>query len=62
MNTFQKIMLPIVIIAIILGTILTWGSIMSVILVSSLLMFGPIYLFNKTMNNDEPSDFQDDDP
>jgi hypothetical protein len=40
--------------------IVTWGSVASIIFTMGLIMIGPIYLFNRFINNDEGSDFTED--
>lgn len=61
MSKLQKILFPIVILAIIVLIILTWGSIASGAFALALVMSGPVYLFNRFINVDRENDFQSDD-
>jgi len=61
MKTWQKILFPIVLVGIVALIILTWGSIASIIFAAALFMALPVWLFNRTLNNDEwIEDFRDD--
>ena len=61
MRTWQKIGLAVVITAVILGIIVFWGSIFSGVMIFSLVMTLPVYLYNRFINVDRESDFQDED-
>ena len=60
MSTFQKIVLAILILAMIVMIIVFWGSIVSIIFASGLILIIPAYLLGRFINNDEDSDFTDD--
>lgn len=60
MSVLQKILLALFVLAMIVLIIVTWGSVASIVFTMGLIMIGPIYLFNRFINNDEPSDFTDD--
>ena len=59
MSTLRKILLALLIVALVVLIIVTWGSIASIIFASGLIMIVPVYFFNRFVNNDEGSDFTD---
>ena len=61
MSTFQKVALAILIILIILGIIVFWGSLFSGVLIFSLVMTLPVYLHNRFINIDRENEFEDPD-
>jgi hypothetical protein len=60
MNMLQKILLVALIITLIVLIIVFWGSMISIIFTLGLISIGPVYLFNRFINNDNTSDFIDD--
>ena len=61
MSILQKILLAALVLVLVILIIVTWGSVASIIFTMGLIMIAPIYLFNRFINNDEPSDFTEDD-
>ena len=59
MSVPQKILLTLLVLTMIVLIIVTWGSVASIVFTMGLIMIGPIYLFNRFINNDETSDFTD---
>ena len=60
MRVWQKVLLSVLILALIILIIVTWGSVASIIFTLGLIGIGPVYLFNRFINTDETSDFIDD--
>ena len=60
MSIMKKILLGILVLALIVLIIVTWGSIASIAFTMGLIMIVPVYLFNRFINRDETSDFIDD--
>ena len=59
MSVPQKILLTLLVLTMIVLIIVTWGAVASIVFTMGLIMIGPIYLFNRFINNDETSDFTD---
>ena len=59
MRTWQRILFPILVVALVVLAIVFRNAIAGAIFGGCLLMVVPIYLFNRFMNTDEKSDFTD---
>ena len=60
MSNVQKILFPILILAMLILVIVTWGSIASILFMFLLIMCPLSYIWQRFMNRDRDNDFMDD--
>ena len=61
MSTLRRILFLVIILALVALIVIFWGSIFSAIVVFSLVMSLPVYLYNRFLNAEPESDFVEDD-